>query len=52
LDSIADVYKKLKWIKHSVIIDHGKVVKQIFESKQVGRRKIARPRFRWFEDAE
>jgi len=52
LTIVADVYKKLEWIKHTVIIDHGKVIKQTFESKQEGRRKTARPRFRWLEDVE
>jgi len=52
-DVIADITKKrLEWIGHLVRMDHGKVVKKIFESKAEGRRRrMGRPRSRWLEDA-
>jgi hypothetical protein len=32
-------------------MDHGRVVKKIFDSKPEGRRRMGRPRSRWLEDA-
>jgi hypothetical protein len=31
-------------------MDHGRVVKKIFDSKLEGRRRMGRPRSRWLED--
>ena len=42
----------MEWIEQTVIIDHGRVVKQIFQYKPEGRRKTVRPRLRWLEDNE
>jgi hypothetical protein len=33
-------------------VDHGRVVKKIFESKPEGRRRMVRSRFRWLQDIE
>jgi hypothetical protein len=33
-------------------MDHGRVVKKIFENKPDGRRRMGRLRLRWLEDAE
>jgi hypothetical protein len=33
-------------------MEHGRIIKKIFESKPEGRRRMGRPRLRWFEDAE
>ena len=33
-------------------MDHGMLVKKIFESTSEGRRRMGRPRLRWLEDAE
>ena len=33
-------------------MDHGRVVKKIFESKPEGRRRMRRHRLRWLEDIE
>jgi len=32
-------------------MDHGRVVKKIFDSKLEGRRRMGRPTSRWLEDA-
>jgi hypothetical protein len=42
LDIVADNYKKLVWIEHTVIIDHGRVVKQTFEYKPECRKKTVK----------
>jgi hypothetical protein len=52
LDIVAHIYKNLEWIKHTVIIDYGRVVKQTFEYKVEGWRKTVRPRLRLLEDVE
>ena len=50
-DVVADITKKrLEWIGHLVRMDHGRVVKKIFDSKPEGRRRMGRPRSRWLED--
>lgn len=50
-DFIVDIAKKrLEWIGHQVRMDHGRLVKKIFDSKPV-RRRIGRPKLRWLEDA-
>jgi hypothetical protein len=33
-------------------MDHGRVVKRIYDSKQEGRRRMGRPRLRWLEDVQ
>jgi hypothetical protein len=33
-------------------VDHGRIVKKIFESTPEGRRRTARPTLRWSEDVE
>jgi hypothetical protein len=41
LDIAADMKKKrLRWIGHPIRLDHGKVIKKIFESKPEERREI------------
>ena len=53
LDTAADIIKKiLEWIGYPIRMDHGRVVKKIFESKQVGIRRMGRPRMKWLEGAE
>ena len=53
LDIAADIQKKrLEWIGHPVRMNHGRVVKKIFESKAKGRRRMGRPRLRWLVDVE
>jgi hypothetical protein len=52
-DAGADVKKKrLEWMGHVVRMDHGRVVKDIFESKPDRRRIMGRPRLRWLEYVE
>jgi hypothetical protein len=52
LDILADIKKKrLEWLGHLVRIEHGRIVRKIFESKAEGRRMV-RPRLRCFEDVE
>jgi hypothetical protein len=50
LDIVVDI-KRFEWIGHLVRTDHGRVVKEIFDSKLNGRR-MERPRLRWLEDIE
>jgi hypothetical protein len=33
-------------------MDHGRVVKKIFESRPEGRMRMGRPRLRWLEDGK
>ena len=33
-------------------MDQGRTVKKVFESKQEGKRRRGRPRWRWLEDLE
>jgi hypothetical protein len=42
----------LEWVGHVVRMDHGRVVKRIFESKREGRRIMGRPRLRWLDEIE
>jgi hypothetical protein len=53
-DIVVDITKKrLEWTGHLVRMDHGRVVKKIFDSKPEGRRRrMGRPRSRWLEDAK
>lgn len=53
LDTVADITKKsLDWMGHVVRLDHGRLVKKMFESKPEGRRRMGRPRMTWLEDVE
>jgi hypothetical protein len=54
LDTVADITKKrLERTGHLVRMDHGRIIKTIFESKREGRRRrIVRRRLRWLEDTE
>jgi len=52
LDTVAELKKKLRWIRHVVRLDQGRRVKKIFESKPEGSRKRGRPRLRWLEHVE
>jgi len=55
LDTVADITEKsLEWMGHVVILDHGRLVKKMFDSKPEGRRRrrMGRPRMRWLEDVE
>jgi hypothetical protein len=51
-DIVADLKKKLKWIRHVVRMDQRRRVKKISESKPEGSRKRGRPRLRWLEHVE
>jgi hypothetical protein len=52
LDIVAEIESKiLDLIRHTVNMDHERVVRTIFESKLVGGRRMGRPRLRWLEDA-
>jgi hypothetical protein len=42
----------LEWIRHLAGIDHGMLVKKIFESTREGRRRMGGPRLKWLEDVE
>jgi hypothetical protein len=42
----------VEWIGHVVKMDHGRVVRKIFESKRKQRRRRERPRLTWLEDDE
>jgi hypothetical protein len=44
--------RKLEWMGHVVRMEHGRIVKKIFERKLEVRRRIGRPRLRWLEDIE
>jgi hypothetical protein len=33
-------------------MDHGRLLKKIFESKSEGKRRMERPRLKWLEDVE
>ena len=53
LDIVTDIkIKRSKLVGHVVRMDQGRVVKIVFQSKPEGRRRMARPRLRWFEDDE
>lgn len=53
LDTVADITEKsLGWMGHVVTLDHGRLVKKMFEIKLEGRRGTGRPRMRWLEDVE
>ena len=53
LDTVADITEKiLEWMGHIVRMDHGRLVKKMFESKPEVRRRMGRPRMRWLEDVE
>jgi hypothetical protein len=53
LDIVTDIKKRrLEWIGHVVRMEHGRMVKKIFEGKPEERRRIGRPRLRWLEDVE
>jgi DNA-binding PadR family transcriptional regulator len=53
LDIVTDInMKRLAWIGHVVRMDHGIVVKKIYESTPEGRRRMGRSRLRWLEDVE
>ena len=53
LDIVADVKnKRLEWIGHVERMDEVGTVKEIFECKTGGSRRIGRPRLRWLEDVE
>jgi hypothetical protein len=52
LEIVAEIESKILHLKrHTVNMDHERVVRAIFESKLVGERRIGRPRLRWLEDA-
>ena len=52
-DIVTDFEKKrLDWIRHLARMDHGMLVKKIFESTPEGRRRMGRPRLKWLEDDE
>jgi hypothetical protein len=53
LDTITDT-KKERWelVGPLVRCDHARVVKKIFESKAERRRRMGKPRLRWWEDIE
>jgi len=42
----------MEWIGHPVRMNHGRVVKKIFESKPKGRRRMGRSRLRCLVDVE
>jgi hypothetical protein len=42
----------LEWIWYPIRVDHGRVVKKIFENKPEGSRRMGRHRLRWLEDVE
>jgi hypothetical protein len=42
----------VEWIGHVAGMDHGRIIKKIFENKPEGRIRIRRPRKRWLEDVE
>jgi DNA-binding PadR family transcriptional regulator len=42
----------LEWIGNPVRVNHGRVVKKIFEITAKGRRRMERPRLRWLVDVE
>jgi len=46
LDIAVDIKKKLEWIGDRLRIDEGRTVKNIFESKPEGSRRMGRPRLR------
>ena len=53
LDIVADIKRRrLKLIGQLVRMDHGRVVKKMFESKPEGRERMGRTRLRWWEDVE
>jgi len=51
---VADIKKKKTslWAWHVVGIHRGRIVKEIFESKSEGRRRMGRTRLRNLEDVE
>jgi hypothetical protein len=53
IQTVAGTEKKvLECMGLLVRIDHGRVVKKIFENKLEGRRRKGRPRWRWLEDVD
>jgi hypothetical protein len=52
-DIVTDIKnRRLKWVGQVARMDQGRVVKILFQSKPEGRRRMAGPRLRWFEDDE
>lgn len=53
LDTVADITKKsLDWMGYVVRLDHGRLLRKVFESKSEGSRRMGRPRMTWLEDVE
>lgn len=44
--------ERLEWIKHVIKMNHGRLLKKMFESKAGGIRRKERPGLRWLEDVE
>jgi hypothetical protein len=44
--------RRIVWLGHLIRMDHGQMVKQLFDEKQGGRRRTGRPRLRWLDDVE
>jgi hypothetical protein len=51
IDIVADI-QKIGMIRTSGRMDHGRIVKKIFESKKVRRRRMEKPKWKWLEDVE
>jgi hypothetical protein len=52
-DLVVDInMKRMEWLGHVIRMDQRRGVKQIFDSKPEGRRKVGRPRLRWLDDVD
>jgi len=50
---LAEIKKESsKWTGHLERIEQGRVVKETFQSKSEGRRRMGRPKLRWLKDVE